>query len=90
MPGKPHRATLYHHPRSPVTLDDPYRATPESIARAKAEAAKERAEVDAALKQQDALRDVAKLTLVDMVDRFGWASVNLWMQGIRYSNPRHQ
>lgn len=69
---------------------DPYRATPESIAWAKREAARERAEVDAAIQEHDARRTAAKQTLIEMVDQFGWSTVNLWMQGIRASDRRHQ
>jgi hypothetical protein len=91
MPDKP-KATLYQHPSAPVRLEPPdaYRATPESIARAKEAAARERAEVDAALTAGAAQRDAAKLALVAMVDRYGWHTVNLWMQGIRASDRRHQ
>lgn len=53
--------------------------TPESIANAKAAAARERAEVEALFTQQ---RLDDKRALLDLVDRYGIGVVKLWVENI--------
>lgn len=74
-------ADLYQHPKAKVTFDPPpvTPVTEESIARAKAAAARERAEIDAVI----ALRDDDKLELSAIVDRHGWRQVSDWLMGLQ-------
>jgi hypothetical protein len=69
---------LIQHPSAKVTFDLPP-VTEESIARAKAAAAQERAEIDALVR----FRDDDMLELSAMVDRHGWRQVADWLMGIQ-------
>lgn len=60
----------------------PYRCSVESIALAKAEAAKERAEVDEHIRAYDLERHAAILVLTDMIEAHGLESVSRWVRNI--------
>lgn len=68
---------LIQHPSAPVVFDPP--VTEESIARAKADAAKQLAEFEALNK----IRDDDKLELMSIVDRHGWRAVSDWLMGLQ-------
>ena len=70
------------HPPLPLRLLYGYQATPESIARAKVEAATERAEVDATLKAYELERHAAIEILSDIVEAHGITSVQIWLRNI--------
>lgn len=70
---------IQERPAAPVPIDL-YRVTPASIARAKEEAAKERAEIDAAMR--DTRRRNAKELLRDLVSRFGVLDVRAMLEEI--------
>lgn len=70
-------ARLLQHRSSPVVFDPP--VTPESIERAKAEAARQLAEIAA----WNTLRDEDKLELSAIVDRHGWQEVARWFMGLQ-------
>lgn len=84
----PRPALILRHPSAPqVRLttgydDVPYYATPESIAKAKAAAALERAEVELALKADDAARLEGTEMVRGLIGRFGARRVKAWVANI--------
>lgn len=66
------------HRQAPV----PYRATAESIALAKADAATERAEYDRVVRAEELDRHAAIQVLTEMVERWGLESVERWVRNI--------
>ena len=76
----PYDADCAKHGR--VDLPARYRCTPASLARAVTEAAKERAEVDAACRAYDLERHAAMMLLTELNDRFGAADVSKWQRNI--------
>lgn len=73
------QAVLPGHP------EDDYRATPASIAFAKAEAARERQEVDAQIAGYQIRKETALNTLTAMVAEHGYPLVEAWLQHVRRS-----
>lgn len=76
------RATLHQN------MPADYRCTPASIARAKTEAAKERAEVDAAFEAAEQERHAAILVLTEMVETFSLPTVQRWMRALAAGGAR--
>lgn len=74
------RATLYQHPRATVTFQPDYVASPESIQRAKAEAAKERAEYEQIRQQMEVEKGAAILQIVELIEKYGAARVHRWVK----------
>jgi hypothetical protein len=67
---------------TPVPIDL-YRATPESIAHAKAKAAEERAQVDAEFAAYDAKKARAMAQLRELTQEFGPSVIQMWVQDIK-------
>lgn len=68
--------------------NEQYRATPESIARAKVEAAREREAVEVAGVQFQIKKEQALNTLTAMVNEFGYPMVQAWLTYVSRAEAR--
>jgi hypothetical protein len=83
VPRDPREQPVLPDPPAAPVPEELYRATPISIAKAKAAAAQERAEFDAVVAAYDANKARAMDTLRHLIQEFGPSVIQMWVQDIR-------